>query len=117
VQNSLLRAGAEKAGQGLATRKMLAEVGKLHPDVRERVSQTPGIVDVARAMAERDAEFAAQHGLTNRYDIQNMRAVMSTPGWRQRLTDMLEAGIPLPALMLAPVGAGAAYRALGGDQR
>jgi hypothetical protein len=60
-------------------------------------------------MAERDAEFAAQQGLTNRYDVQNMRAAMSTPGWRQRLTDMLEAGnIPLPGLVLAPAGAAAA---------
>jgi hypothetical protein len=34
-----------------------------------------------------------------------MRAAMSTPGWRQRLTDMLEAGnFPLPGLVLAPAG-------------
>ena len=32
-------------------------------------------------MAERDAEFAAKHGLTNRYDMQNLREVMQKPGW------------------------------------
>jgi hypothetical protein len=64
-------------------------------------------------MAERDAAFSAEHGRTNRYDIQNLRPAMSTPGWHRRLKDMLEAGnIPLPGLMIAPAGAGAAYAVL-----
>src|SRR5262249_42769120 len=59
------------------------------------------------------AAFSAEHGLTNRYDAQNLCAATSTPGWHRRLKDMLEAGnIPLPGLVIAPAAAGAAYGAL-----
>jgi len=52
-------------------------------------------------MAARDAEFAAKHGLPQRYDVQNLREAMSSPGWRPRLAQMLKAGTPLPGIMLA----------------
>ena len=46
-------------------------------------------------------------------DIQNPREVMSQPGWRKRLADMLQEGnIPLPGIIAAPIGAGAVYNAL-----
>ena len=60
----------ENFGKGLAARKMLDTVCKLHPDVQERLSQSPAIADVVRAMAERDNEFVSQHGLKQRPDIQ-----------------------------------------------
>jgi len=51
------------------TRKMLDAVEKLHPSVQERLGNNPAIMDVVRGMAERDAEFAAAHGLKQRPDV------------------------------------------------
>jgi hypothetical protein len=60
---------AEEREQRQATTRMLGELNKLHPDVVKRIS------DIAKAMAARDTEFAAQHGLPQRYDVQNLREV------------------------------------------
>jgi len=86
---------------------------KLHPDVQERLSNSPAIVNIVRGMAERDAEFAARHGLKQRPDIQNLREVMSQPRWQKRLADMLQAGnVPLPGIAVLPAGAAAVYDTL-----
>jgi hypothetical protein len=51
--------------------------------------------------------------LKQRPDIQNLREVMSQPGWRQRLADILQQGnIPLPGIVAVPAGAGAVYDAI-----
>jgi hypothetical protein len=55
---------------------MLKELNKLHPDVVKRIANSPAISDIAKAMAARDTEFAAQHGLPQRYDVQNLREVL-----------------------------------------
>ena len=52
-------------------------------------------------MAERDAEFAAKHGLTNRYDMQNLREVMQKPGWDVTLARLLQQGAVLPGVAIA----------------
>jgi hypothetical protein len=93
-----------KPGEGQATQEMLSRISKLHPSVQERLSQSPAIADVAKGLAARDAELASEHGLQQRYDVQNLRELMSNPGWNQRLKDALKAGIPLPALAGVTVG-------------
>ena len=65
------------AGKCKPTTMMLDELNKLHPDVVKRIANSPTMSVVAKAMAARDAEFAAQRGLPERYNVQNLREVMS----------------------------------------
>jgi hypothetical protein len=51
-------------GKGKATQAMMGELDKLQPQVITRISDSPHISGVARAMEERDAEFAARGGVT-----------------------------------------------------
>ena len=91
---------------------------KLHPDVQNRISGSPAISEIARNMAARDAEFAAQYGLPVREDVQRLREIMGQPGWQPTLAAMLKKAGPggysgLPGVVLAPL----AYNALSGEER
>ncbi|MFZ0850257.1 MAG: hypothetical protein WAO08_13735 [Hyphomicrobiaceae bacterium] len=84
------------AGKCKPTTMMLDELNKLHPDVVKRIANSPTMSVVAKAMAARDAEFAAQRGLPERYNVQNLREVMSRrlerqAGWRFALANKLAA--------------------------
>jgi hypothetical protein len=92
------------AGQGRAVDKTLEVIDKLHPDVRERLSDSPYIADVVRAMAARDAAFGAKHGLPLREDVGNMREAMSSPGWLERLRQMRADNVPLPGIAVGGLG-------------
>jgi hypothetical protein len=76
-------------GSGAAPRKMLRELKKLKPEVRERPANIPAISEVAKAIANRDAGFAAKYGLPERHDVWNLRQAMSQPGWDKTLARWL----------------------------
>jgi hypothetical protein len=102
-------------GSGMATRKVLGALDK-EPVLAERLNNDEQIPKDFLAMADRDQEFAAAHGLPSRGDVQNMRRIIGEgPGWIDRLRAALARGEYLPAAVLAALGLRAA--AQNGDAR
>jgi hypothetical protein len=102
-------------GSGMATRKVLGVLDK-EPALAERLNNDEQIPKDFLAMADRDQEFAAAHGLPSRGDVQNMRRIIGEgPGWIDRLRAALARGEYLPVAALAALGLRAA--AQNGDAR
>jgi hypothetical protein len=95
-------------GSGVATRKFLGVLDK-EPVLAERLNENEQIPKDFLAMADRDQQFAAAHGLPMRGDIQNMRRIIGEgPGWVGRLKAAHARGEYLPVAALAALGLGAA---------
>jgi hypothetical protein len=102
-------------GSGVATGKFLGVLDK-EPVLAERLNQDEQIPKDFLAMADRDQEFAAAHGLQMRADVQRMRRIIGEgPGWVGRLRAAYARGEYLPAAALAALGLGAAAQS--GDSR
>jgi hypothetical protein len=95
-------------GGGVATGKLL-DVLDSEPILAERLNKSEQIPRDFLAMADRDQEFAAAHGLPMRGDVQNARRIIGEgSGWIDRLRAAYGRGEYLPAATLAALGLGAA---------
>jgi hypothetical protein len=105
-------------GSGAATDQLLATLDALPPQAREAFNANPLIAQNAGARMARDADYAGEFGPV-REDIQNARRVMSEggAGWADRLRAARQAGVPLPAFALSPLGVLAAREAYRGEGR
>jgi hypothetical protein len=97
-------------GSRLGTGKFLGVLDQA-PVLAERLNKSAQIPKDFLAMADRDQETAAAHGLPMRADIQNIRRIVGDgPGWVERLRAAYARGacLPVAIAILTALGPGAA---------